>query len=181
MRTKWMTKAGVVAAAASMTMMFGQTTAQADVLPEPTEESVAALQTELEGQGYVPETTDAGGVLTKRYEIDEPGAPRFVIETTEQGTIPPGTVTPYFRVGVGNGIYVYLNNAEQQAVLTGGVNALATAICAVPAVGQAACAATIGALNAAAAYINARGAFCPNELEINYLRWLNPAPHFKCV
>lgn len=154
--------------------------AKASLVDDPTPEQIADLQQELESQGYTPESSTSDGVLTKRYEIDTPDAPRVVVETTEPAPTPPGTITPYLHVGVGNGIYVYLNRADQNALLGGGSIALGSAICSIPAVGQAACGGVAAALGAASGYLMTNG-ICSNELEINYARFLDPLPRFKCV
>lgn len=154
--------------------------AKASLVDDPTPEQIADLQQALESQGYTPESSTSDGVLTKRYEIDTPDAPRVVVETTEPAPTPPGTITPYLHVGVGNGFYVYLNRADQNALIGGGAALLGASICGIPGVGQAACAGVGTALAAASGYLMTNG-LCSNELEINYLSFPNPTPRFKCV
>lgn len=62
-------------------------------------------------------------------------------------------------------VCVYFNRTDQGALLAGSTAALATAICAIPAVGTVGCAFVVGAVAAAAFYVNENGR-CPNELQV---------------
>ncbi|MDR1634277.1 MAG: hypothetical protein LBS27_05030 [Bifidobacteriaceae bacterium] len=96
----------------------------------------------------------------------------------------PGTgeVTPLIDVGFAVGLYIYLNARDQKALVAGEAAALAVLICAVPGVGQVACAAITGVLVAAATWIIDRGGICVGnkpELEIHY--WPPLPTGYKCV
>ncbi|WP_157109603.1 hypothetical protein [Rhodococcus sp. WMMA185] len=187
---KILARAGISIVAVAAIASFGQGVAAAEVVPDPTAESVAELQTTLESQGIIPEVSTSKGVQTKEYDVTQPGGPRVVIETTEPAPLAPGEIAPKLRAGFGNGIYLYLNHTDQTVLATGGAAALGIAVCAIPGIGQAGCASAVGALAGAAAYIATNG-FCtkpstgsastPGELEINYLDFPNPLPSFKCV
>lgn len=151
-----------------------------DVLPDPTPESVAALQQSLEGQGYVPTVSTDGGVLTKEYDVTQAGSPRVVIETTEPAPLDPGQIAPRLHVGVGNGVYIYLNRADQTALAAGSATSMGIIICGLPGINVVACGGVAGALVAAASYVASYG-ICPNEMEVHFGGFLNPGPNIKCL
>lgn len=67
---------------------------------------------------------------------------------------------PRFSVGVGRAVYVYLNQTDQKAVKAGGGAAIGLAVCALPAVGQGACAGVMVVVAMATVYLTKNG-FCP--------------------
>ncbi|SIS23069.1 hypothetical protein [Williamsia sterculiae] len=167
------------AAITAVTLGAAQASA-AEVQAKPTAESVAAVQHQLESQGVTPTVRTSGGVTTKDYTGTTPSGSRVVVETTQPAPVKPGQVQPQFHVGVGNGIYIYLDRTDQNALIYGGSTALGVVICGTPGVGTLACAGVSGALAAAATYLSSNG-FCSNELEIHYLGFPDPFPSVKCV
>lgn len=110
-----------------------------------------------------------GSTETFTYSVDN-GA-KIVIEKQERVRIASsgahGTSVPMLRASVDNWvIYVFLNRTDQAALTNGSSAVLGALICAIPAVGWAACAGVIAALAIAATYINANG-YCSNELAIH--------------
>lgn len=103
--------------------------------------------------------------LPEDSQVQEFGTGSYVVSVPDERVAEPGAIRPRFSVGVGWTIYIYLNRTDQGAVAAGGAAGLAVLICAVPAVGTAACAGVTAALVAAAYYIAVNG-FCPSRMEL---------------
>ncbi|MFS4507619.1 hypothetical protein ACMA46_15440 [Clavibacter sp. Sh2141] len=72
----------------------------------------------------------------------------------------------------GQGLYITLNSTDQAAIAAGGGYAVGAAICAIPAVGQAACVAVGAVIAAATVYISENGV-CGSGRELRiYLQLL---------
>lgn len=128
------------------------------------------------------QTTTAGPIRVVESATQLPaGGTSYVVGSGSVVTVVPekaaaaGVVSPQFSVGVGWGVYIYLNRIDQGAVATGAAAGLAVAICAIPAVNTFGCAAVAAVLATAAFYIAAYG-MCPSRMEINM-----PSGNIKCV
>lgn len=86
-------------------------------------------------------------------------APNSAVQTSATPQI-----KPTFRIGAGNGAYIYLTQREQQTVVAGGGAGIAAAVCGSTA--GLACAGASAAMAAAATYVSSRGGICPGELEL---------------
>ncbi|WP_245219970.1 hypothetical protein [Rhodococcus qingshengii] len=107
-----------------------------------------------------------GGVLTKEYDHTQAGAPRVVIETTEPAPFDPGQMAQGVHVGAGNGVYIYLNRADQTALAAGSATTMGIIICGLPGINVVACGGVAGALVAAASYVASYG-ICSDEMEVH--------------
>jgi hypothetical protein len=65
----------------------------------------------------------------------------------------------------GGGPYISFNRVDQSALLAGGVAALSVAVCAIPGVGWASCAALVGIVTIAAYYVNEYGSLLHLEAQ----------------
>jgi hypothetical protein len=74
-----------------------------------------------------------------------------------------------FSIGLGRALYVYLNQTDQKAVKAGGGTAIGLAVCALPAVGQGACAGVMVVVSMALVYLTKNG-FCPRAKSTLELR-----------
>lgn len=113
-------------------------------------------------KAFTKSESTSGGVRTLSFQYTN-----GTVLTLQEPVSGPPTVTTSIRVG-GCGflqLCVYLNRTDQGALAAGGAAGLAIAICAIPAVGTAACAFVAAALTAAAYYIAAHG-FCKKELRV---------------
>ena len=140
-----------------------------------------------------PTTTEVQAVAPIQLSTPNSGALRVVKDVSQ---LPAGGVTyvvgsgsivavvpqstgvdasPLFSVGIGWGVYLYLNRVDQGAISTGGAAGLAILICAIPAVNVFGCAAVVAVLATAAFYIAAYG-ICPSQMEIQI-----PGGSAKCV
>lgn len=107
------------------------------------------------------------------------------VDTDQLTLVPsPGSQapTPNYSVGIGRGLYVYLNQSDQRLVAAGTLMVLGPAICGAS-VGFG-CAALYFGLGVAAQWINDRGGICTGtktRLELWFPVWGSSAMIPKCV
>jgi len=165
-------KAAITAAFAVASLAFVAPVANASPAPATTEvQAVAPTLQSIPNSGALRVVKDVSQLPV--------GGVSYVVGSGSIVTAAPQSTSvdasPLFSVGVGWGVYIYLNRVDQGAVATGGAAGLAVAICAIPAVNVFGCAAVVAVLATAAFYIAAYG-FCSARMEIRM-----PGGGAKCV
>lgn len=137
-----------------------------------TPEEVSAIKESATDGGAASTEEVRDGRLLTSYEVSSPEGLEATVVTNEPD---PNSVQPRIRVGVGWGVYLYLNRVDQGALASGGAAGLSIIACALPGVNIVGCAAVSAGMAAAAYYISQYG-FCSNEMEITL-----PQATVKCV
>ena len=130
-----------------------------DVTPEMLEEAYTQLLS-----SDLPRTvTGAGPTEQTTFQFIDGFELTFGRDIANAPELKPGTMQPYIGGGVdGGGMYVLLNQFDQNLVISGSGFALGAAICAVPAVGQVACI-VVGAILAVATTVLAANGTSSNN------------------
>ena len=138
-----------------------------------TQQEWATLKADLNSSSLGHTVTVNGGTRTFTYTL--PTGSTLVLS---EPVGPQSGVTPELGLG-GCGWFqlcVYLNRADQSALIQGGLAALAAVICIIGS--PAACVVAAFALGAALSYIGSNG-FCSNQLQVELLPF--PGTNVRCV
>lgn len=146
-----------------------------------TPENIRQAMTELDA-AEIPAESNADG--SKSYEVSD-----GITVTLGSGPIPKNDITakgdvmvPMIGGGMeGNGFYITLNPTDQAALTNGSAAAIGAALCAIPAVGWAACGVIAVVLAIATTYVNAHG-LCSNKrsLKLN-ADWAGNVNNTRCI
>lgn len=122
-------------------------------------------------------TTPEGDIVTFHIAVDPSAVPGGVFDLTVLKPAPV-LVTPMLGGGSdAGGVYILLNNFDQQLVLGGASAAVGIALCAIPAVGWVGCGAITAALVVAFTWLS-NYATCPGNLKV----YVFPGPRiYGCV
>ena len=172
----------MLVACAVSAVALGAVSPQAHAAPIPgdqggavSQDQVTSLQSELEAAGITPTVEVTGDGTITEYAL--PSGTRVV--TTEGQAQEPGTISTRARVGFGNGVYFYLTNLEQKALLATGSGAFVAGVCALSA--GTACTLAGFAGTAAAPFLAVYGPCSDGrELEVN-LSYSGTIQSVKCL
>lgn len=134
-------------------------------------EVVGTITASMESQGLQPVTTRVGSTNRITYTLPS-GSTLVVVQQSSD------VMRPQFSVGVGWGVYIYLNRSDQIVVAAGGAAGLGVLICAATTV--IGCAAVAAALTGAATWIANRGGICSASTPRLEIRILGYA-RYSCV